>query len=96
MHWCMSTLQNSICVRIHVEDYKVASDLLVKSVEPDNKNTPEGILIRSSSNGGTAVFEICTDNTSPAKLLVLKNTVNDLLTHLGLSYDVLAKYGARH
>ncbi len=62
---------------------------LIKAVKPDNVNVPENINIEEKFCEGKAIIVIDSIVKEPKDILRVRNTVDDLLEHLILSYKVI-------
>ncbi len=62
---------------------------LIKAVKPDNVNVPENINIEEKFYEEKAIIVIDGIVKEPKDILRVRNTVDDLLEHLILSYKVI-------
>ena len=60
---------------------------LVDAVEPDNALVPPGISISMKCENGILIVEVVAENTP---ILTIRNTVDDLLVHIGLALKTVS------
>ncbi len=81
--------EHKVRIEIILRDNHKRLESLIKAVKPDNASAPEDINIKEELHEDKAVIVIDSVVKEPKDVLRVRNTVDDLLEHLILSYKVI-------